>query len=544
MTVDMTPVRSPSRSKMPSARSRTCVASTKSGPIGRREDQRVDVGARRQQRDQLVRAAGQDLAGEPCAPACEVDHPDLAQGGGQAAIVAELLRELDARGDRPPRHRRGRSRSRRRRTTRRAGSAGAPGRARGSPGAPSAASPRSAARARTRRASSAAASSSWLIRSADARRSWTSSSTCRIAHRLGERGQLRQAIEPLAGPAEDGERVVARREEDPPVGRRRHHRERLLDEPERLLGGVGGEGGRRGIDREARGPRRVAGRERVLGEHRQAGGGRIATLQQQVDDRGVDLPPTRRRQLVRGELADLLVRERVVRGLALRLRQQEARPDGRREIVGQRVGAVAETPRSPGRRGGRCAVAATAPTRCSPSPIRARIARRSRRLKLRPRIAASPSAATCPGRESRGAAIDEGPDRGWHEPGRVAAEPPLAVDLLERAGLAVRPGQLLDDERHALGLDVHRGRGYGLDRSAEDALQELPRLDRAEPSGPQPPDEAHPLHVGDEVHRLGDRCELVRPDRQRAGRSADRRRSGRRTGEAGGCRRRPTGRRR
>ena len=32
--------------------------------------------------------------------------------------------------------------------------------------------------------------------------------------------------------------------------------------------------------------------------------------------------------------------------------------------------------------------------------------------------------------------------------------------------------------------------------------------------GPQPPDEAHPLHVGHEVHRLGDRRELVGPDRQ------------------------------
>ena len=119
-----------------------------------------------------------------------------------------------------------------------------------------------------------------------------------------------------------------------------------------------------------------------------------------------------------------------------------------------------------------------------------------------------------PGRKSRGAAIDERPDRGWHEPGRVAAEPPLAVDLLERAGLAVGPGQLLDDERHALGLGVHRGRRGGLDRTAEDALQELGRFDRAEPAGPQPPDEAHPLHVGDEVHGLGDRRELVRPDRQ------------------------------
>ena len=108
----------------------------------------------------------------------------------------------------------------------------------------------------------------------------------------------------------------------------------------------------------------------------------------------------------------------------------------------------------------------------------------------------------CRGRESRGAAVDERPDGGRHEPGGVAAEPPLAIDLLERAGLAVRPRQLLDDERHALGLGMHRGRRRGLDRAAEDASQELRRLDRAEPPGPQPPDEAHPLHVGDEVHGL------------------------------------------
>ena len=38
--------------------------------------------------------------------------------------------------------------------------------------------------------------------------------------------------------------------------------------------------------------------------------------------------------------------------------------------------------------------------------------------------------------------------------GPRATEPPHAVDLLERAGLAVGPRQLLDDERHALGLGV------------------------------------------------------------------------------------------
>ena len=78
----------------------------------------------------------------------------------------------------------------------------------------------------------------------------------------------------------------------------------------------------------------------------------------------------------------------------------------------------------------------------------------------------------------------------------------------------MRPGQLLDDERHALGLGVHGGRRRGFDRTPEDASQELRCLDRAEPSRPQPPDEAHPLHIRDEIHSLGDRRELVRPDRQ------------------------------
>ena len=212
----------------------------------------------------------------------------------------------------------------------------------------------------------------------------------RIAHRLGEGGQLGQAVEPLGGPAQDGERVVAGREEDPPVGRRRDDRERLLDEPERLLGGVRGEGGRRGIDREARGPHGVAGRERVLGEHRQAGRGRVATVEQQVDDRGVDLPASGRRQLVRGELADLLVGEGVVGRLALGLREQEAR-HGRRARGRRRAGRHRRRRPSAGLPDGLVAVAAS--DAMSPSPTRARIARRSRRLKLRPRIAASPSAA-------------------------------------------------------------------------------------------------------------------------------------------------------
>src|SRR4029079_8709912 len=66
----------------------------------------------------------------------------------------------------------------------------------------------------------------------------------RIAHRLGEGGQLGQAVDPIGGPAQDGERIVAGREEDLTVGRRRHDRQRLLDAPGRLPGGGPSDGGR------------------------------------------------------------------------------------------------------------------------------------------------------------------------------------------------------------------------------------------------------------------------------------------------------------
>ena len=160
------------------------------------------------------------------------------------------------------------------------------------------------------------------------------------------------------------------------------------------------------------------------------------------------------------------------------------------------------------RRGGRFRrhVATTQPRPDRPEIPKAEAAAQDRRVAERgPRLR----------RETRGTPIDERPDGGRHQPGRVATEPPLAVDLLERAGFAVSPGQLLDDERHALGLDVHGRRRCGLDGTAQDSLQQLRRLDRAELTGPQPPDESHPLNVGDEVDRLGDRRELVRPDRQK-----------------------------
>ncbi len=251
----------------------------------------------------------------------------------------------------------------------------------------------------------------------------------------------------------------------------------------------------------------------MLGEHRQAGRGRVSTVEQQVDDRGVDLAAAGRRELVRGELADLLVRERVVRGFALRPagaggppgpRARGRRQAGRRRRRDQSLAL---------RRLGSRAVASRLRTDVpltQPLPDRPKVAKAEAPAKDGGVAERRPG----PGRQPRGAAVDERPDRGWHEPGGIPAEPPLAVDLLERAGLAVRPRQLLDDEWDALGLDVHRGRGDGLDGAAEDALQELGRLDRAEAARPQPAHEAHPFHVGHEVHRLGDRRELVGPDGQ------------------------------
>ena len=87
----------------------------------------------------------------------------------------------------------------------------------------------------------------------------------------------------------------------------------------------------------------------MLGQHGQGRRRRIAPFEQQVDDDRMHLAPSRDRGLVHGELADLLVDEREVGGLVLRLREEQAGPDGGSEIVGQRVGTVAR--RGIGRRG-------------------------------------------------------------------------------------------------------------------------------------------------------------------------------------------------
>ena len=289
----------------------------------------------REQRHHLVRMPGQDLA-RRTTPARGRSRSSRSRGGRQPGWRRpRAARRARSPVDRPPPPRPGPPRWPAPRTTRRAGSGAGPGQARASPGAPWR-RPRARPRATwTRRASSAAASSSWLARSARRASELDVELDRRVAHRLGEGGQLREAVEPLARPAEDGVRVVAGREQEPPVGRRRDDLQRLLHEAERLLGGVGGQRGDRRVDREVARAGGVARGQRVLGEHRQPGGGRVAAVQEQVDHGGVDLPAASHREQARGELAHLLVGERVVRGLALGLLEQEAGGDRGRELVGE-----------------------------------------------------------------------------------------------------------------------------------------------------------------------------------------------------------------
>ena len=154
--------------------------------------------------------------------------------------------------------------------TRPMGSAGSPDRARGSPAAPSARPP-SRRRASTDPAGQLRGGVLVVAHPQRRRAPKLHVELERgIAHGLRERGQLGEAVETLAGAAQDRERIVARREQEAAIGRRRYDGQRLLDEPERLLGGIGRQGSRRSIDREARRAGRIAGGQRMLGQHGQS----------------------------------------------------------------------------------------------------------------------------------------------------------------------------------------------------------------------------------------------------------------------------------
>ena len=73
----------------------------------------------------------------------------------------------------------------------------------------------------------------------------------------------------------------------------------------------------------------------------------------------------------------------------------------------------------------------------------------------------------------------------------------------------MRASDLLHDERDALGLGVHGRDRPAVDRPAEHLAKQQAALRRGEPRHREPADEAHPLHVRDEVHGLGNVGELV-----------------------------------
>ena len=224
----------------------------------------------------------------------------------------------------------------------------------------------------------------------------------------------------------------------------------------------------------------------------------------------MDLPPARLGELAVGEVADLDVGEREVGRVALRVRKEETGLGCRAQrvseilcgVLGQAApGAGRASARGPGRPGA---------TAAEPRPDRPQVAQAEA-----PTEHGSVGECLASGRrQSRRPALDQRPNCRGHEPRRVPAQLPATVDLLERARLAVRSSELLDDERNALGLDLHRrGRG-GLDRPAEHVLEELRGLDLAEARRSQAADEPHPLHVCHEVDRLGHCLELGGPDRE------------------------------
>ncbi len=100
------------------------------------------------------------------------------------------------------------------------------------------------------------------------------------------------------------------------------------------------------------------------------------------------------------------------------------------------------------------------------------------------------------------------------QPFGIASQGPRVPDLLQHPGFAIGPADLLHDEGNALGLTVDRRGRRGLDLPAEHLAEELRRLHHREARDLQPPDHAHPLHVGEQRDRFGDGGELLGADRE------------------------------
>ena len=313
-----------------------------------------------------------------------------------------------------------------------------------------------------------------------------------VAERLGQRGQLRQPFQAIAGTAAASPVRRPGGQQAEALLRRRRLRQRDLDDPQDLLGCVRGERGRRRPRwRNGRTPLRRRPRAR--------------------DERGAAASPApARRSAAAG---------RSPRGS----RAGEPAPACLPRIRGPARGGSCSPPARP-----RAAPRAARPRRRAPSGRRARpdrppahpprsggaTSRRSFKLKLRPMIAASASAVLvsigrCAARRWISVRTAEGASRS-----ALRVKRPGIRDLLQHPGLAVGAADLLDDERDTLRLAVDRRGGRGVDLPAENLPEELRRLHHREPRELQPPDHAHPLHVGEQRHRLGERGDLLGADRE------------------------------
>ncbi len=228
---------------------------------------------------------------------------------------------------------------------------------------------------------------------------------------------------------------------------------------------------------------------RVLREQGQAGRRWIAQ-EQEVDDRRVDRAPARCREAGGCELADLVVRERIVGGGALVVLDEQARGHGRRERCRQFLEA-------------HLLLVHAEPDLAQ--VLEAEVASEHGRLGERGLGVLG---------EVGGAARDQRSDRRGDEAFGVAGKRPDAVDLLDHPAVAVGVRHLLDDERDALGLPVHRGGARRAHGPAEELLQERLGFGLAEAVEAQMADQPHPLHVRDQVDGLGHERELLGPDRE------------------------------
>ena len=300
----------------------------------------------------------------------------------------------------------------------------------------------------------------------------------RVAQSLRQRCQLGEAFEAIGGAAQHAQAFVAGGEQREPVLRRRSGRQALVDDAEHLLRRARLErspGGRDGVTHRAC---LVPRREGVMSEQGHALGGRVAAGGQHVDERRVDRTPPLGGEQRAGELADLVVREAVVRGRSCGVFEEEARPDGGRQRLGEHRGAAVFLVRpEPHLDRVEILEAEAAAEDCGISEVLLRLVGQ-------------------PG----GPALDQRAHRRREQARGVLGERPRAVDLLDHSQLAVRPGELFHDEGDTLRLGVHRRRARDVDLPAEHLLHELGRLQLREPVEPEAAHHAHALHVGDERH--------------------------------------------